>query len=574
MADDLLWDLLARWEEVRLHGEEIPVEQLCQDRPELLEPLRQHVQALKRMDWLLRPAQESVEEPDDFKPFVVGQYTVVGRIGSGGMGEVFRALHRRMERFVALKLLPPSLHQEVRSAAKLSHPNIVTAFDAGEHKGQAFLVMELVDGSDLQQHVQEKGPLPVEQAVDFIIQAARGLGFAHEKGIVHRDVKPANLILSADGTIKVLDLGLAHSGQDTSGIAGTVDYLAPEQTEEPFQADPRSDIYSLGCTLHFLLTGKPVYDGRTALEKILAHRERPAPPLRQAPALDAVFQKMVAKRPEDRFQSMAEVIEALEKVTTPQRSAKKVWWIAGLLVLILSGLSLYQFVLLPGFSPQSNRHQRDTAKDRKAAEWVLKGGGKVTIVPLRNSDPVQIVALQDLPPQPFILTGINLDRTQADDAGLAHLAGMDDLENLRLNYTRVTDAGMVHLRGLPKLKLLELAFTKVGDEGMASVSTLKELRWLALDKNPVTDKGLVHLQNCKKLESLRLNRLTITDDGLKSLEGLLNLNLLELVSTKVTDDGLASLSKLPRLRTVILAETQVTEAGKAKLRAELLKGSP
>lgn len=563
-TDDLLWDLLAKWEEARNHGQEVSVETLSQDHPELLDPLKEHVQALKRMDWLTRPPVDSAEEPD-FKPFVVGEYTVVSKIGAGGMGEVFRALHRRMDRYVALKLLPPNLHQEVRSAAKLTHPNIVTAFDAGEHEGRPYLVMELIDGCDLQRYVKEKGPLPVEQAVDFILQAARGLGYAHDKGIVHRDVKPANLILSKDGTVKVLDLGLALSGNEPIGTAGTVDYLAPEQTEEPSRAEHRADVYSLGCTLHFLLTGKIIHEGRTSLEKILAHREKPAPFVPSP--VDAVFQKMVAKRPEDRFQSMGEVIDALQGATKPKRTLKRLWWVAGLLTVAIAGFSLYQLA----FPPQPGR---DTAQNRKAAEWAIKVGGKVTLSPLSNPAPVEVVALQDLPPQPFVVKGVNLDRTKVDDEGLAHLAGLNDLEALRLNSTGVTDKGMIHLKGLPKLALLELSFTKVGDEGMASVGTLADLHWLALDSNPVTDKGLFHLQGCQKMKSLRLNRLRITDDGLKSLEALSNLTLLELVATKVTDDGMTTLAKLPRLRSVVLAETKVTEAGKAKLRAGLLKGSP
>ena len=372
--DDLLWDLLAHWEETRLHGPEIPVEQLCTDHPELLEPLRQHVEALKRTDWLLKPtASVNGTEENDFKPFVVGEYTVVGKIGAGGMGEVHRALHRRMDRYVALKLLPPNLHQEVRSAAKLTHPNIVTAYDAGEYEGRPFLVMELVDGCDLQRHVQEKGPLPVEQAVDFTVQSARGLDYAHRRGIIHRDVKPANLILGAEGTVKVLDLGLAllPANQQATGTAGTVDYLAPEQTGEPSRADERSDVYSLGCTLFFLLTGKPVHEGRTTLEKLLAHREKPVPSLLQVrpevpPALDAVFQRMVAKRPEDRFQSVAEVIEALDNVRA-RMSSKKHWFIlaAGLVILSVGCIVLFS---LSAQQPNSKIEVPSTEDGKKPDE--------------------------------------------------------------------------------------------------------------------------------------------------------------------------------------------------------------
>jgi hypothetical protein len=473
-----------------------------------------------------------------------------------------------MDRFVALKLLPSHLHHEVKSAAKLTHPHIVTAFDAGEHEGRPFLVMELIDGCDLQRHVQEQGPLQVDKAVDFIVQAARGLGYAHEQGIVHGDVKPANLILNKDGVVKVLDLGLARSSTEPTGITGTVDYLAPEKTEEPYRTDHRTDIYALGCTLYFLLTGKPVFDGRTALEKIVAHRETPAPTLPSP--INAVFQRMVAKKPEDRFQLMTEVIQALAK---KPGSRKTLWWVAGLLVVVLAGFELYQLNSPPPPVPVTADKLKESAtvsKDRKAAEWVIGLGGKVTYAPLGQDAPIEAAALTDLPSQPFVVKSISLDRTTADDDGLVHLAGLDALEALRLNRTGVTDKGMIHLKGLPKLWFLELAGTQVGDGGMASVGTLHELRWLTLDGNPVTDQGLTHLQGRKKLETLRLNRLKITDDGLKSLEGLVNLTLLELVATGVTDEGMTTLAKLPRLRSVGMAETKVTEAGKAKLK----KGSP
>ena len=169
--------------------------------------------------------------------------------------------------------------------------------------------------------------MPVEQALDCILQAARGLEYAHVQGVVHRDIKPSNLILDHDGTVKILDLGIARivslpeqaGDQDltkTGCVLGTVDYMAPEQAMNTRRADHRADIYSLGCTLYFLLTGQPVFGGETVMERILAHREHPVPSLRKAcPAapmwLDAVFRKMVAKKPEDRYQSATALVSDL-----------------------------------------------------------------------------------------------------------------------------------------------------------------------------------------------------------------------------------------------------------------------
>ena len=268
---------------------------------------------------------------------VLGAYVILDRIAHGGMGVVYRAQHRRMKRVVALKVLAPQVtetpqahrrfHREVEAAAKLSHPNIVIAYDAGEAQGQHFLVMEYVDGVDLASYVKQHGPLPFGAASRIVFQAAHGLDAAHQHGVVHRDVKPNNLLLTRSGTVKILDLGLAlldsESAQhdDLTGvgqIVGTVDYMAPEQARSTRHADQRADIYGLGATLWYLLTGQAMYPGESVVERLLAHQTEPIPQLSDlgaiAPAeFQAVFAKMVAKRPEDRYETMRQVIVALEK---------------------------------------------------------------------------------------------------------------------------------------------------------------------------------------------------------------------------------------------------------------------
>jgi serine/threonine protein kinase len=227
--------------------------------------------------------------------------------------------------------------REVRAAAQLEHPNIVTAFDADEDGGVQFLVMQYVEGTSLSALVKEQGPLPIDLAISCILQAARGLEYAHNRGVVHRDVKPGNLILDGDGTVKLLDLGLArieslrreagdYELTDDGDLLGTVDFMAPEQAASLKNADRRSDIYSLGFTLWYLLTGREGYSGESKMERLLAHREQPIPSLREARphvsrTLEAVFAKMVAKRPEDRYQTMTEVITELERSRTSEAAA-------------------------------------------------------------------------------------------------------------------------------------------------------------------------------------------------------------------------------------------------------------
>jgi len=301
------------------------------------------------------------------KGLVMGNYVVLDKIGQGGMGQVYRARHCRMNREVALKVLPSTFmksqdavkrfQREVEAAARLNHANVVTAHDADESDGLHFLVMEYVKGSDLSDLVRDKGPLPLGRAIEYTVQAAKGLEYAHGKGVVHRDIKPSNLLLDSEGTVKILDMGLARfeqkvGGDDTTQEArmtqtgqmmGTVDYVSPEQAMNARAADQRSDIYSLGCTFFYLLTSRPVYGGESLTERLMAHSTKEIPSLckrrKDVPAaIDKIFQKMVAKEASDRYQSMRDVIAdlegchlvllekgaaALEKVPEPVRPAQE-----------------------------------------------------------------------------------------------------------------------------------------------------------------------------------------------------------------------------------------------------------
>jgi serine/threonine protein kinase len=288
----------------------------------------------------LTPFQAAAVRERQFELLVIGNYLVLDRLGAGGMGTVYKARHRRMKRLVAIKVLSRSVDQsekfvqrfqrEVEAVARLSHPNIVMAHDADEAEVGHFLVMEFVNGRDMASEVRERGPLPIPEAVELIVQAARALDYAHGQGIIHRDIKPANLLRDVHGVVKVADLGLAcfkdalgRSPEDMSALTqsgtvmGTVDYMPPEQALGMTTVDHRADIYSLGCTLHYFLIGQPPYQGPSMMAILLQHRDAAVPSLRavrgEVPAaLDQIFQRMVAKKPEERFGSMADVVRALQ----------------------------------------------------------------------------------------------------------------------------------------------------------------------------------------------------------------------------------------------------------------------
>ena len=267
--------------------------------------------------------------------FRLGAYVVRDQIGQGGMGAVYLAEHETLKRLVALKVLTglgssqDSLTlgrflREARAAAALDHPNVVRIFDIGTQGGTHYLVHEFVDGRTLDKVVAAGGRLPPARAAEYAAQAAAGLQHAHERGFVHRDIKPANLILSNDGTIKILDMGLTRSGHkddkltemmDKGAIVGTADYIAPEQATQGPDADARVDIYSLGATLYTLLSGRPPFSG-TATQKLLAHQMKSPPSLTATvpecpPGLADVVGTMMAKGPSARYQTAAEVVAAL-----------------------------------------------------------------------------------------------------------------------------------------------------------------------------------------------------------------------------------------------------------------------
>jgi serine/threonine-protein kinase len=271
--------------------------------------------------------------------FIVGRYVILERLGEGTKGRVFKAQHRLMGRLVALKIIAPHLasrastiarfHREMRLLGRLDHPNVVRAFDADQVGDHFYLVMEYVPGLDLERVLEECGSLSPSEVAAYMAQAALGLSHAHDRGIVHRDIKPTNLILSDEGQVKVLDLGLGalmESDSQTSFATaaghsvGTLHYMSPEQAKAS-EVDGRSDLFSLGCTMYYLLTGQLAFPGETVVECLKRRASgRPVPVTNLRPDLPAqlvaVLDKLMADRPEDRFQTAAEAAQALQALAT------------------------------------------------------------------------------------------------------------------------------------------------------------------------------------------------------------------------------------------------------------------
>jgi serine/threonine-protein kinase len=301
-------------------------------------------------DWLT-PYQANQLLQGRGEELLLGPYRLMDRLGARGMGQVFKAHHVRMDRIVALKIIPKDrvsnpvalgrFYREARAVAKLSHPNIVVAFEVNQVGETPFLAMENVDGIDLARLVQQSGPLPIPNACEYIRQAAVGLQHAHEKGLVHRDIKPSNLMVARSSpeeppVIKILDFGLARFESEHTqslrltqlgNIVGTLDYIAPEQADNSQTADIRADIYSLGCSLFYLLTGHPPFPGEHPVEKIAARMLGDIPSVRARrpevlPALERILAKMMTLNPADRYQTPGEVAKALEAHAGKERQTR------------------------------------------------------------------------------------------------------------------------------------------------------------------------------------------------------------------------------------------------------------
>lgn len=580
-------------------------------RDEVLDLLSQHDAASR--DGFLEPPFPPGLDPEP-PPALADhpRYRVLKKLGEGGMGTVYLAEHRVMERFVALKVIRPDVAaradlverfgREVKAAAKLSDRNIVTVHDAEQVGDTQMLVMEYVEGTDLARWVKDHGPMPVPEACEAVRQVALGLQHAFERGMVHRDIKPQNLMRTPEGLVKILDFGIARVVSEVGihgrltgvqAILGTADYIAPEQVRDPQKADIRADIYSLGCTLHALLTGHSPCSTTSLARDPAPHGGDTPRPLAGLPAgLDAILRRMMAKDPAERYQTPIEVARALApfangatpgdhasirpqggpEYTVPRPPigesvpvARPRWRWPGILGIALGAVLLGIGILnsgivwrkpgRPGPVPKTDgKPLPDSIRQRAVVAEVEKLRGIVLLY-------------EGVPGRPVF--EVDLSNTGASDATLKYLAGLTGLQSLNLMSTAAGDEGLRHLRGNTNLQFLNLHRTAVTDAGLEHLCGLTNLRVLLLNGPRFGDEGLVWVERMESLANLDLSGTLITDAGLARVRKLPALLRLDLGGTRIGDASLRHLEKMPHLRWLSLYQTRVTDAGVGDLQRAL-----
>lgn len=569
----------------------------------------------------------------------LGRYKLLNALGQGGMGAVFQAEQTALRRVVALKVIAPHVLfdaaavsrflREIRNVAALRHPNIVEAYDADCVGQTYFLVMEYVPGRDLKAWIREHGRLPVGQACEIARQAAEGLQHAHEHGLVHRDVKPANLLIvppadPATGDalkVKLLDLGLARFTNDTHGdatltqsgqIMGTPDYIAPEQAENTRFADIRADVYSLGCTLFEMLTGRTPFSGETAMQKILA-RMRSEPPRVAAfrpevpRELDALVVRMMARDPAARPATPAEAGRALEPFaqSTDPPTLQTTVWMPG-----------------PGATPALQTDSGDTTLDPyqtaltdhaietpAATPFALAFDATPSATPStgsvrRKAMPVPVAAMVGALAL-FVLVACGVwwvDRSSSggrpsgpdastptpqpakrpadatSPAVTPNVAVPTRADDRRVAAWAMSKGGVVNVRlasgtlefkapaALPKEKfqLVGVAFGRSASlypSDMPTLNHLADLESLTIREIPLSRKPLAALDDLPSLKTLDLRTVGLADEGLPRIAEYGRLEHLTLVSDQVTDEGLAALAPLTNLKVLILNAARVRGPG-------------
>ena len=567
----------------------------------------------------------------------VGHYEVLQHVGRGAFGIVFRAFDDTLQRVVAVKVLAPEMAatsparkrflREARTSAQVRHENVVQVYEVGEQP-LPYLVMEFIPGETLQQRLDRTGPVDPAEVVRVGRQIAEGLAAAHATDLIHRDIKPGNILIEGGPQrVRITDFGLARAADDASAsqsgvVAGTPMYMAPEQALGQ-TIDQRADLFSLGSVLYQMVTGRPPFRANTTLAVLKRVVEDAPRPIREVIPetprwLCDIVQRLHEKKPADRFQSAREVADLLaecearmkanartrEFPLVVRRRPKRVgWWAGGAVaVAALVGLVVYaatrpdpggrgvaQAPPLPAAAPAVPVAPPNLDADRRAAVYVLSIGGSVRV----NGSDELLATVEQLPKTPFALTAVCLrDNPKVTDEGLSFFRGCRNVQWLDLAVTKVTDAGLANFQECAQLSTLDLFSTTVGDTGLAHFKHCK-LTYLSLRSTAVTDAtaaalahctdlenlglahtqvtaaGVAHFRNCKKIKHLDLDALPVGDADLAHFDRCKNLEVLHLGGTRVTDPGVAWLKGCEKLRFLLVRGTPVTAEVVRGLKAAL-----
>lgn len=543
-------------------------------------------------------------------------FVLCGRIGKGGICEVHKAWQLSLRRYVAIKYLRTDnpydaqlderLIREAHAYAKLEgHPNVVQVIAVGRKPstGVVFIAMQLVGNGKVSLKIRN-GPLPIDECVSVVVAITCGVGFAHKRGVIHRDLKPDNILFDTDGTVKVADFGLAKivNWQERKQLTvlgdvfGTPCYMAPEQYDPNHEVDLKVDIWAIGCILYEILTGTRPFLGDvfSIRDKVLKEKPVLLTTLRPEihPELQRICLKCLEKNPEDRHQSATVLLGELEYfqrtvlapdgVAGPAKRDDRVpreqpssvalekkrgpvsWPIGRTMLSVVSGIAILAVVVGGAFYFLKKNEQGPPAtadgRDGMVAEWVRSVGGKVR--PPEKGGRIVEINLQDV-------------KAVAND-DLKRICRLDSLENLNLHGTSVGDSGVQHLKNLPKLSVLNLNLTDVTDTGLTDLGEFESLSHLYLASTKVSDGGLRHLARVSKLEVLHLANSEVVGNGLSHLRNLSKLKALALAGKKV---HFVELEKLKEFKNIdgfdyfVLLDTPMTDAALDSLRC-LPKGIP
>lgn len=530
-------------------------------------------------------------QPEDSTNFQARQilgkrYEILEKIGSGGISTVYKAKDLVLKRVMALKFLNPDklkdehlvrLHREAKAICQLQHPNIIDVYDFTILNGDTpVLIMEYVDGRELSQIVEESGPLDLETALTIFCQICKALAYAHNRNILHRDLKPGNVLIDNDldnnMRVKIFDFGIAKiSDLDDDSITrsgfvvGTPPYMSPEQAQNK-PVDGRSDIYSLGCLMHMSLTGSPPFLGKNLVETINMQIKKAPPSLTQSKpdgkfpeSIEFIVAKTLSKDPNERFKTMEELEAALENVlvslseegTFRQQNDNTGFSMTNLRKALEFFALLTLIVVLIG-----------------APIYLLNEGKKESA-----KNPEQVIDLQKVRMDNNLIVETtsgyswHVIKGKVEDSQLEALSIIKPVR-LRLRSSSVTELQLSLLKTLP-IENLDLRYTKIGDKGIEQISKMTTLKVLLVDdcKN-LTEKGLSKLRALENMRLLSLRGTGVSDRTVKELLTMKKLSMLYVSkSPLITDKTIDYVLKMPNLMSLRIGQTKITKAGLEKLQS-------